>query len=300
MKKHIAIIFGCDSLEHNVSLMTGYNVGKVLVESDMYNITFVGILKNGIWKYSDIIDDIIINTDNIHTIHINEECPVIYQIGNGMINNIPVYKAFLATHGMIGEDGNLQGFLKLNQISYTGNHVDGSVLCFNKIICKYVAQLHNIKVVPYIYLNKYDIIPTSRDITLNQLGDKYIVKINKGGSSIGVYNADINNIKQIINGAFQLDDSIIIEKDLNKFRELSIGLLRCKEEGLIHSDIGEFMKETNHFTFEDKYNNNKENRIRILSHLADNIKQEIIHNAMTIYRKLNLKSYVRIDFFFNK
>ena len=295
MKKNIAIIFGCDSFEHTVSLISGYNVGKTLHETNMYHIIFIGIMKNGTWKYSDTLDDILLNTESINTIHINEDCADIYQIGKGEINNTPIYRAFLATHGQFGEDGFLQGFLRMNQIKYTGNDVEGSAVCFNKTLCKYVAELHSIKVVPYICFNKYDLISiTSKDV--QKLGENYVVKVNKGGSSIGVYYADNTTIHNVINEAFKLDEVILIETSLQDFRELSIGLLRCGEE-LVCSDIGEVIKKNTRFTFEDKYITNDDYKQIVLPHLPASIKERIRVDAMTLYNKLNLKSYVRVDFF---
>jgi D-alanine--D-alanine ligase len=292
MKKHIAIIFGCDSLEHTVSLMTGYNVGKALQYTNIYDIIFIGILKNGTWKYADTLEEILLQPDSIQTIHINEACSEIFQIGKGQINNIPLYKVFLATHGRLGEDGNIQGFLRMNQIKYTGNDVEGSVVCFNKTLCKYVAELHGIQVVPYLSLNKYTLkLTTTTDI--QQLGENYVVKVNRGGSSIGVYYADITTIDAVISEAFHLDETILIETAIQDFRELSIGLLRCGEE-LLCSDIGEFVKNQDHFTFEDKYITS--NSVQ-LPQLPASIKDKIRVNAMTLYNKLNLKSYVRVDFF---
>jgi D-alanine-D-alanine ligase len=306
--KNVVIIFGADSLEHEVSLKSGYAVAKELNTTNYYNLFYIGILKNGIWKYADNIDTIIINSNDINKIKINEECNVIFQIGNGMINNIKIDKAFLATHGKIGEDGNLQGFLKVNNIPYTGNDVDGSVVCYNKNISKYVAEVNNIKVVPYITLNKYDF-NRSDDILVEKLienlknevfGDTFIVKINKGGSSIGVFQCSMSNLLDTIEKAFEIDDFILIEKELYNNHELSISIILTNEGKLLISDIKEFKKKSNFFSFEKKYLPNKDVKYYPQLKICEDLRKKIIEFSITLYKKLNLKSYVRIDYFFDE
>ena len=294
--KNIVVIFGMDSLEYEVSLKSGYVISKELYDSKLYNIFFIAILKNGVWKYDDNIDNIILNPFNIKLIEVNNTCKEVFQIGNGMINNIQIDKAVLATHGKMGEDGNLQGFLKINNIPYTGNNVDGSVVCFNKNICKYVAELHNINVVPYICLNKYDLNKNISD-DLKKLGDKLVVKINKGGSSIGVFFCDSTNLYETLVQAFELDDLVLIEKEID-IREFSVGILFDNENKFLLSEIGEHEKKINQLKINEKYLSN--NDVVISENISTNIKELILSNALLLFKKLNLKSYARIDFFLDK
>ena len=301
--KNIVIIFGGDTLEHEVSLKTGHAVAKELMEANCYNLFYIAILKTGEWKYADNIDTILLDSKEYTTIKINQECDTVFQIGDGMINNIKIDKAFLATHGNLGEDGNLQGFLKINNIPYTGNDVDGSVVCYNKNITKSVAEVNNINVVPYITLNKYDFkkedsLTLMENIKKKELGDNLIVKINKGGCSIGVFQCTTQTLLDTIEKAFELDDFILIEKEINNMRELCISILLSKEGHLFISNIKEYLKNCNFFSFEEKYihiltvPDNKKNMP-----ICENVKKIIIEDSTLLYKKLNLKSYVRFDYF---
>ncbi len=296
--KNIVIIFGMDSLEHEISLKSAYVIGKELYDSRLFNMFFIGILKDGTWLYDNSIDNIILNPYDIKRVKINESCNKVFQIGNGMINNIQIDKAFLATHGKMGEDGNLQGFLKVNNIPYTGNDVDGSVVCFNKNICKYVAELHGIPVVPYICLNNYDfdklnINNFNEFDEFTKLGDELVVKINKGGSSIGVFFCKQSNLYETLKKAFELDDMVLIEKEVI-VREFSVGILFDNNKILV-SEVGEHLKNVNQLSFEEKYLNN--NDVVIPDNLTSDIKNQITNQAILLFKKLNLKSYARIDFF---
>ena len=272
-KKYIVVIFGGNSLEYNVSLKTGYSISKELYDSNEYGIFFIGILKNGKWLYDYNINNIILNSDNIINIKINEECEEIIQIGNGKINNIHIDCAFLATHGNNVEDGNLQGFLNFNNIKYTGNNIDGSVLCFNKLYCKIIANNFKIPIVPYEFINKnYDNIDNKLSkLELNN--DQYVVKINKGGSSFGIFFSNKEQLKENILKAFKFDENILIEKEI-LCRELSIGIISNKSKLLI-SDIGEYKKSNNNFDFNEKYIKN--NNMVVPVKVEENIKYKIIN-----------------------
>jgi len=290
MNNNIVVIFGGNSLEHSVSLKTGYAIGKAL-QLGSGSLFFIGILPNGLFKYDTNIDTIILHPTDINRIHINEACATIFQIGNGMINNVVIHKALLATHGKIGEDGNLQGFLTVNNIPFTGNDVNGSVICMNKNICKYIAEYLKIPTVPFVCLTKGQ---TQSDITtaLSTLPtDHYVVKINTGGSSHGVYLADKSNIDEKITQAFELDDVILVEMYKPSIRELSLGII-LKNNDYYISDIGEYIKDSNFFSFEKKYMENSCNIIH-----KKNTFPHMVERALTLFKKLNLTSYGRFDFF---
>jgi D-alanine--D-alanine ligase len=261
----------------------------------MYDILFVGILKNGTWKYDTDINNIIINTNNIYNIKINTACKDVFQIGNGMINNIKIECAFLATHGQLGEDGNLQGFLKINNIKYTGPDITGSVVCFNKNVCKRITESNDVKVVPYIYLNKKY---ANNDIIDKKLSNfnypEYIVKINNGGSSFGVYSCDNTNILDTISTAFELDNEILIEEKL-VMREISVGIIN-DGDSLVVSDVGECVSNNTLFSYDNKYGSSKTDVI-LPTNIDYNIVIKIKETAAKLYQILNLNSYSRIDFF---
>ena len=252
-KINIALFFGGNSMEHNVSLKSAYYVNKELEKSGLYNILNIGILKNNKMLYNDNIDGIIIYNDNINDMLINENNNSVFQLGDGTINNINIDLAFLATHGGNTEDGNLQGMLKLNNIKYTGSDIIGSVLCMNKSLTKLVCKSNNIPVLEDIILNKNDNFIERIPEIFKKLGNNLIIKINNGGSSIGIFFSNEINIIDNINKAFQLCDTIIIEKNI-KCDEYSIGILG-NYPNLFISDIGKFIKNDNFFDYNDKYKN---------------------------------------------
>lgn len=301
MDKSIVIIFGGESFEHEVSLYTGYNVSKELIKT-CKNIFFIGITKTGIWKYSHNISSIILYSQNINEIAINEECDDINQIGDGKINYVPICCAFLCTHGQNGEDGTLQGFLSLNKIHFTGPTLMNSAVCFNKHFCKSVANLNNITIVPHIHFQKYDILELSESDIIECLSflncQEYIVKINKGGSSIGVYSCSNSTVFETVKKCIELDDEILVERKITNMRELSIGALIVNEK-IILSNVGEFINDKEIFTFDKKYGN-KKIEVRLVKDIPTQVSMYIKQISNKLCYTLNMKSYCRLDFFYTE
>lgn len=291
--KNIALLFGGNSIEYNVSLKSSYHIGKELEKSNLYNILYIAILKNNIMLYSNNIDNIIIYNEDIDKLKINENNNTVFQIGNGKINNIIIDLAFLGTHGGNTEDGNLQGFLNLNNIKFTGPDIIGSVLCMNKSLTKIICKNNNIPVVEDFILNKnnnfIELIP---DI-LKKLGNNLIIKINNGGSSIGIFFSNENNLIENIYKAFELCDVIIIERVI-ECEEYSLGIIG-NYPNLFISDLGKYIKANNFLDYDNKY------KIEKIPNIDNGINKiltnKIIEYSKILFKELFIKNYARFDFF---
>ena len=286
-------MLGGNNYEHNVSLKTGYSIGRELLKYNKFNILFIAIDFENRWYYSDDIDKIIIYHENIDIIKINTNLPKVYQIGNGKINNKVIDCIFLATHGKYLEDGNLQGFLETNLLKYTGSKTTGSVIGMNKHLSKIIAKSNGINIVDSVCIYN-NMINDDIEKSIKELGDKLVVKINSSGSSEGVFFTNYKNKNFFINKAFTMDNIVLIEKNIN-CRELSIGVIE-KNKKLIFSEIGEYIKNDRFFNYEDKYRCNNYGHI-IPAEISDIVKKKIIEFSEILFSKLSLNNYARIDFF---
>lgn len=288
---NIFVISGGYEWEHKISLRSGYDVTKCLLENNhkVYNICITQKME---WRYSNNkLDNFILYPNDIKKIKINlDNSKKIFQIGDGKINNIKVDRLFLTTHGKYGEDGTIQGFLNMNKIKYSGSDILGSAIGMDKDICKKIISSINIPVIDSITLYKNDNIDFNNIYKI--LGDNYFIKIVNGGSSIGTFVADKKNIKEKINEAFKLNNKILIEKKV-KPREVEIGLI---ENNLIeYSEIGEIIKINEFYNYDQKYLDDID--LVVPANINSKLKEEIINYAIKIFKTLNLKNYCRIDFF---
>jgi len=297
-KLNIVIIFGTSSLEHQVSLNTALNVSNAMIKADKYSLVFIGITKENKWLYSDNINEIILINNKTMESSINNSCHEVFQIGSGKINTIKIDCAFLTTHGKMGEDGTLQGYLAMNNIPFTGCGVIGSSVCFNKNISKYVAKSQNIDVPPFICINKKTYTVSSVLKNLENFGDKLVVKVNCGGSSIGVFFSKKEDVIKNIDAVFKMDEMVLAEEFINSV-ELSIGLI--ENNGVIeYGSVFEIKKkdEVDNFIFsyDYKYKKNGFKKDKF-NDLSGCIKNKLIEYSTTLFNTLNIKNYARFDYF---
>ena len=92
---------------------------------------------------------------------------------------------FLALHGKFGEDGQLQQILEDRCLLYTGSGPAASRLAFDKIASKKAFARAGVATAAAIELNAGTDIRKFQN-QLRQLGDKYVIKPIRQGSSIGV------------------------------------------------------------------------------------------------------------------
>ena len=112
-KLKIAIIFGGESTEHEVSIASGTSVIEN-ISKEKYEIYQIYIDKIGNWyEYKKEID-------KIKTLEIKDTIEPKEKIEDivGYLKNMDV--AFPVLHGAKGEDGSIQGLFELSGIPYVG------------------------------------------------------------------------------------------------------------------------------------------------------------------------------------
>jgi D-alanine-D-alanine ligase len=91
-------------------------------------------------------------------------------------------RVFIALHGPGGEDGTLQGALEYLGIPYTGSGVMGSAIGMDKLRTKRLAQAVGVATSPFVVLKG----PQDFDTALEKLTLPMIVKPGTQGSSVGM------------------------------------------------------------------------------------------------------------------
>ncbi len=131
--------------------------------------------------------------------------------------------AFVLLHGLLGEDGTIQGFLDLLSIPYQGAGVLGSALAMNKNLAKELYRLQGLPVAAWLMAEQDDI--TSPKRLLDALQMPLVVKPVKQGSSIGM--TIVRNEQQLVPAlqlAFQHDDEVMVEEFIQG-REITVGVI---------------------------------------------------------------------------
>jgi D-alanine-D-alanine ligase len=173
----IAVLYGGNSSEREVSLKSGHAVINALVT--------MGVNAHGF----DTRDE-----------HLTELLKQGYS------------RALIMLHGPGGEDGSLQGALEQLDIPYTGSGVLGSALAMNKAMSKQLWCGLGLPTPDFQIVYKALSKDECQDALLH-LGGSIMVKPVREGSSIGIAKAEsVEQLETAVESALQYDDQILLEK----------------------------------------------------------------------------------------
>ncbi len=277
MKKNIALVAGGYSGEYVISIKTAETIEKNL-DADLYNVYKIIVTRDE-WYHID--NDVKIDVDKndfslpLSTGRVKFDC------------------VFIAIHGTPGEDGRIQGYLDMLQIPYTSCNAIVSALTFNKSYCNKVVKAFNVvNIANSVHLIKGE--PYSMGVVLDELKLPVFVKPNESGSSLGV--SKVKKVEELfpaIEKAFREDNQVLIEEFIEG-RELTIGVY--KANGSMYAlPATEIVSKNEFFDYEAKYTPGVTNEITPAV-IDANLKEQLESKAMYIYRHLNCRGIVRMDF----
>ena len=274
--KNIAIIMGGYSSEYKISLISG-NVVYQFLDKTKYNAFQIHILKEK-WVYVDDNDDEFQIDKNDFSVTISG-------------NKITFDCVFNAIHGTPGEDGLMQAYFELLNISQTSCDYYQAALTFNKRDLLSVLKPYGIKTATSYYLNKGDAINT--DEIVAKVGLPCFVKPNKAGSSFGISKVKTAaELPTAIEVAYREDDEIIIESFLDG-TEVSVGVINYK--GIITVlPITEIVSENDFFDYEAKYLGKSQEITP--ARISDEMTQKVSELAKRAYEVLKMKGFSRSEF----
>ncbi len=277
MKKNIALLAGGYSGEYVISIQTAETIEKNL-DSSLYNVYKIIINKDE-W-YHDHVSKKISVDKNDFTLKIGGE-------------KIKFDCVFIAIHGSPGEDGRIQGYLDMLHIPYSTCNSIVSALTFNKSYCNKVVKAFNVvNIANSEHLIKGE--PYSMGAILDVLKLPVFVKPNESGSSLGV--SKVKHVEELlpaIEKAFKEDNQVLIEEFIEG-RELTIGVY--KANGYLHAlPATEIVSKNEFFDYEAKYTPGVTNEITPAK-IDNKLKEQLESKAMYIYRHLNCRGIVRMDF----
>ncbi len=300
-KINVVILFGGKSAEHEVSLQSAKNILEAL-DKNKYNPILISISKSGQWFLSDQFN-FLLNANDSKLIKLNEDGDVLTLVpqNSGKILNlsqankeIAIDVVFPILHGPFGEDGTVQGLLKLLNIPFVGSSVLGSAVGMDKDVMKRLLRDAGIPIGKFIVLKSKEIIPNYEQIK-NQLGIPFFIKPANMGSSIGV--SKINNESEYLSGvknAFAYDLKIIIEEYI-KGREVECSVLGNYNP--VASIVGEVASNHDFYSYEAKYIDEKGANLEIPAKIPAAVIKNIQELAIKTFTTLTCEGLGRVDCF---
>lgn len=193
---------------------------------------------------------------------------------------------FLALHGGMGENGQLQAVLESLGIPYTGSSYSGCLLAMDKDITKQLLRNQGIPTADWttFHLKEGD------SVNLDEISCPCVVKPLDCGSSVGV---SLAGSREELEGAFRLAqnycNSIMVEK-MVKGREFSVGILDGKALPVI-----EIIPKQGFYDYANKYQSGYSEEI-CPAHLSEEETKLVQSLAEQVHEVLRLSSYSRVDF----
>jgi len=260
-KIKVAVLFGGKSAEHEVSLQSAANVIKALDKSK-YEITPIKINKDGKFKLN-------------------------------IVENFDV--VFPVMHGPFGEDGSMQGLLKLAGVPFVGPGVLGSAVGMDKDVMKRLFRDAGIPIGKFITLKTNDKINFNK--IKKELGLPLFVKPANMGSSVGV--SKVRNEKELQKAAkeaFKFDTKIVVEENIPG-REIECAVLG--NDYPMASIPGEIIANQDFYSYDAKYIDTG-SVAEIPAKINAKTKKQIQELAIKVFQVLNCEGLSRVDFFLKK
>ena len=275
-KKIVALVYGGDSSEAEVSVKSGKHVASH-IDNTLFELHEV-LIKGSEWL-------VVTDPSNICRIDKADFSFIL----NG--SKVSFDTALVMIHGTPGENGLLQAYFEMIGMKYTTCPSTVSAITFDKYACKCYLRDTGLSFAKEVLLHKKDII--EEDAIITKLGLPLFVKPNVGGSSFGVTKVkQRSELRTALDSAFAEANSIIAEEFIEG-REMTNGVYES-DGTLVRLPVTEIIPDNEFFDYEAKYLGASKEvcPAEITAELSSRI-QNTTHN---IYRYLGCKGVVRVDY----
>ena len=316
MKIKLGVIFGGETVEHEVSIISALQAISNL-DKDKYDVIPIYIAKDRTWYTGHMLMEVSAFTDFDNTKKFAKKV-ALYKKGNrfflqstSSLFRKDVYELDLVlpiVHGNNVEDGTLAGYLDTIGIPYVGSHVLGAALGQDKVVMKQVMASCGIPIVDYTWFYDNEYIE-DKDKILNdiaKLGYPVVVKPATLGSSVGItFVKDKKDIVEAIDEAIKYDTKVCVEKAVENLIEVNSSVLGNYEYQRV-SPLEEVMGLDEILSYTDKYlsggkktgaSKGMASASRIIpARISDKLTKEIQEMSKKVFKMLNFSGVVRIDY----
>ena len=302
-KLRVGLLFGGRSGEHEVSISSAQAIASALLaahNSGKYEVLPFYIQKDGCWLAGQVPQQIL--ESGIPLLPSQNPIPSSSQLSRWQsppqVAQVDVW--FPILHGPNGEDGTVQGLLKLIQVPFVGSGVLGSAIGMDKIAMKTAFAQAGLPQVKYITLNrsqvwsKPGILPKCDQIEAT-LGYPCFVKPANLGSSVGVAKVRSRpELETALDNAASYDRRLIVEAAVVA-RELECAVLGNDHPKA--SVVGEIAYESDFYDYETKYSSGKANLL-IPAPVPERTASSIQEMAVQAFAAIDAAGLARVDFFY--
>ena len=302
----VGIICGGQSAEHEVSLQSAKNIIEA-IDRNKYDLVVIGVDKEGRWSPFDAAD-FLLYADDPKKISLKGTKETISLIpgksGNDWIQTTESDKIgkvdvfFPVLHGPMGEDGTVQGLLKLANRPFVGAGVLGSAIGMDKDVTKRLLRDADIPIGEFLVFHDDQRDGMRYDEITAILGSPFFIKPSNYGSSVGIHKVhDRDHFERALDNAFSFDRKVLIEAFIEG-REIECSVLGNNKP--IASLPGEIIPRKEFYSYEAKYIDEDGAYLKIPAALEAPIIRQIQDLAVKTFKVLCSEGMARVDFFLKK
>lgn len=301
-KLHIALVFGGNSSEHDVSKRSAKNFYQAL-DDQKYQKSVLLISKNGNFIPADLSLEILLGADEDQLVSqyeqqldANNTLSPLESLSD--LKNVDLF--FPVVHGNLGEDGTIQGLFRLLKKPFVGSSLRGMAISFDKAITKEILTANQIRNTKFLAFQKNQVEDYDYQTVANQLGNTIFVKAANQGSSVGISRVtNQQEYDQAIVEALKYDSKILVEEAIDGPVEYEIGIIGNQDP--IVSVVGGHSVENqgasnNWYDYSNKFVDNSNVKFEIPANISQSLADEMTEMAIKAYRVLDLRGEARMDF----
>ena len=297
-KLHIALFFGGNSSEHDVSKRSAHNIYDAL-DKDKYEVSVFMFTKQGF---------LLGNKDSLRIFNGEPEDEVVEEARKDVdfsnplanIKNLSEVKDvdvfYPVIHGNMGEDGTIQGLFRLLNKPWIGSGIASSANSFDKDLTKQLLTLHGVRNTKYFVVTPETVDEHPYSKAKEELGDVMFVKPARQGSSVG-----INKVKteqeynDAIQEAFRYDYKVMVEEAIKNPREVECSVLgnrnpKYSKLGAVDVNGDEF------YDYNNKFVDASGVVFKIPVDLPEKLTKEIQEMSVKAFKALDNRGLARMDF----
>ncbi|MDX6623192.1 MAG: D-alanine-D-alanine ligase [Solirubrobacterales bacterium] len=202
--------------------------------------------------------------------------------------------AFVAMHGVGGEDGTAQELLEILGIPFTGPGAAACARCMDKSLAKHLIREAGVPTPDWFAFNQAAFRELGAADALGELerslGFPLVVKPSRGGSALGIkFAGSAGEIPQALVAAFSYDDRVLVERFIDG-RELAVSVLGDEALPVVEA----LPAEGDRYDFEARYEIGR-TRFVCPAELSGDEERAVVEAALATYRALGCTGFARVD-----
>lgn len=298
-KIHVALLFGGNSSEHDVSKRSAHNIYDAM-DKTKYDVSLFMFTKDGILLGHQASQRIFNGEDEDQVVadeypKIDRHNPLAPIMALTEIQDVDIF--YPVIHGNLGEDGTVQGLFKLLNKPYIGSGILASAASFDKDITKRILNQAGVRNTKYLLVtpeNRTEMTWTKISATL---GDTVFLKPANQGSSVGIHRAtDQASYEAGLDDAFTYDFKILVEEAIEKPQEIEISILGNEQPRASQLGAVRVPESDAFYDYQNKFVDASGVVFELPVVLPEALTKEITQMALDAYVALGMKGLSRIDF----